>query len=235
MFRASLSINRALEDPPGGDPVILCTKLNGHWLSGKRGGPVRMLAPETYGYQSIKWLQRIVLTNNFLPNDTYAEQNNDVGSWLKTCARFVKVPATVRAPEPIPITGLVQVGVSGLTKVQILLLPESQAPSADDPYWTKEAWRDAELLPPPLLWGGGLLTGKLPRDVRHFDSATGKPTSWPLPNTIAHWATMLRDVPPGKYALRCRTIDAAGNAQPMPRPLPKSGRNGIQKVTLVIG
>lgn len=235
MFRASLSLNRVLEDPPGGDPVILCTRLNGRWLSGKRGGPVRMLVPETYGYASIKWLQRVVLTNNFLPNDTYAEQNNDIGSWLKTCARFVKVPATAPPGTPIPITGLAQVGTAGLSRVQYLVLPESQPPTADDPHFGKTRWTDAEVLPPPILWGGGLMTGKLPRDVRHFDRATGKPSAWPLPNTVVHWAGVLRDLPPGQYALRCRTIDAAGNAQPLPRPLPKSGRNTIQKVGLVVG
>ncbi len=52
--------------------------------------------------------------------------------------------------------------------------------------------------------------------------------------TIALWTATLRDVPPGEYDLRCRTVDLAGNAQPMPRPFAKSGRNGIQKVSLVV-
>ena len=42
IFRSSLPIGRVLEDPPGEHPVILCYKLNGEFLSGKRGGPVRM-------------------------------------------------------------------------------------------------------------------------------------------------------------------------------------------------
>ena len=41
-FQSSLPIGRVLEDPPGEHPVILCYKLNGEFLSGKRGGPVRM-------------------------------------------------------------------------------------------------------------------------------------------------------------------------------------------------
>ena len=32
--------------------------------------------------------------------------------------------------------------------------------------------------------------------------------------------------------MRCRTIDAAGHAQPMPRPFRKSGRNAIQRVAV---
>ena len=46
-FQSSLPIGRVLEDPPGEHPVILCYKLNGELLSGKRGGPVRMLVPAT--------------------------------------------------------------------------------------------------------------------------------------------------------------------------------------------
>ena len=52
--------------------------------------------------------------------------------------------------------------------------------------------------------------------------------------TIAHWAVLLKDLTPGKYDLRCRTIDAAGIAQPMPRPFPKSGHVTIQSLPLVV-
>ena len=52
--------------------------------------------------------------------------------------------------------------------------------------------------------------------------------------TIAFWTARLHGLPPGKYDLRCRTIDANGVAQPMPRPFPKSGYNAIQKVSLVV-
>ena len=44
-FQSSLPIGRVLEDPPGELPVLLCYKLNGEYLTGKRGGPVRMLVP----------------------------------------------------------------------------------------------------------------------------------------------------------------------------------------------
>ena len=64
MFRSSLPIGRALEDPPDNNPIILCYKLNGEWLSGKRGGPVRMLVPDAYGFKSVKWLKTVALTND---------------------------------------------------------------------------------------------------------------------------------------------------------------------------
>jgi len=53
-------------------------------------------------------------------------------------------------------------------------------------------------------------------------------------NAIAHWATLLKIERPGEYDLRCRTVDASGVAQPMPRPFPKSGNNAIQTVKILV-
>ena len=233
-FQSSLPVGRVLEDPPGEHPVILCYKLNGEFLSGKRGGPVRMVVPEAYGFKSVKWLQRIVLTNAPYANDTYANGNNDVDSWMKTFARFITHPATVAAGKPIPVTGLAQVGISGLKKVQYWLQPHDAPQPVDDPHFTQGHWRDAEILAPPKTWGGGLPDGALPKDVRGINSQSGQPQTWPMRYALAHWAVLIKSVPAGKYVLRCRTIDANDVAQPLPRPFAKSGRNSIQQVELVV-
>ncbi|NQT11160.1 MAG: molybdopterin-dependent oxidoreductase [Planctomycetes bacterium] len=233
-FASSLPVGRVLEDPPGEHPVILCYKLNDQWLSPKAGAPVRMVVPDRYGNMSVKWLQRVVLTNDFKANDKYAEWNNDTDSHMKTCARFLSTTKTVKAGQPIPVTGLAQVGMSGLTKVQYSLSAQDEALPDDDPYFTKADWKEAELLPPPTDWGGGLAEGKLPPTPRQVDPTTGRPHTWPLRGTLVHWAVLLEDVAPGQYHLRCRTIDASGIAQPMPRPFLKAGHNAIQKVSLVV-
>ena len=233
-FQSSLAIGRVLEDPPGEHPVILCYKLNGQWLTPKGGAPVRMIVPNAYGNKSVKWLQRIVLTNDPKANDTYAEWNNDTESAVKTCARFIHTPKTVKAGRAAAVTGVAQVGISGLSKVQVWLHPEGRALPKDDPYFTKADWKDAQVLPPPDDWGGDLPDGKLPPVPRQFDPDTGQPRAWPMHNTIVHWATLLEGLRPGRYDLRCRTIDSGGAAQPMPRPFQKSGQNAIQKVSLVV-
>jgi hypothetical protein len=53
-------------------------------------------------------------------------------------------------------------------------------------------------------------------------------------NAIAHWAALLAVPAAGEYELCCRTIDANGVAQPLPRPLPKSGRNEIQRIRVTV-
>jgi len=232
-FQSSLSINRVLEDPPGEQPVILAYKMNGDWLAPKRGGPVRLVAPDGYGFKSIKWLQRVVLTNDPAPNDTYAGQNNDVDSTMKTFARFLSAPKKFKVGRPAALTGVAQVGMSGLSKVQYCLLPAGRPAPPDDPHLSRANWQDAKILPPPEHWGGGLAQGPLPPIPSQFD-AQGRPLTWPLRYAIAHWAALLTATGVGEHELCCRTIDANGVAQPLPRPLPKSGRNEIQRIRVTV-
>jgi DMSO/TMAO reductase YedYZ molybdopterin-dependent catalytic subunit len=121
IFKCYLPMNRVFEDPPGELPVILCYKLNGEFLTGERGGPVRMIVPEAYGFKSVKWLQRIGFTNAHQSDDTYANGNNDINSWLKTFARFGDLPSQIKAGEPLTIHGNAQSRHLGLNKVQFWL------------------------------------------------------------------------------------------------------------------
>lgn len=233
IFQCWLPINRVLEDPPGELPVMLCYKLNGEWLSGKRGGPVRMLVPESYGFKSVKWLNHVSLTNNHRSDDTYAGGNNDTHSWLKTFARFAGDDLHGKQGQSIAITGIAQVGISGLAKVQYWVQPKDTPLPPDDPYLLSGAWQDADILPPPNRWSH-LPEGRLPETALQFDPTTGRPRQWPLRYTIAHWAVLAPALAAGKYDVHCRTIDSAGEPQPRPRPFTKSGRNSIQRVTLAV-
>lgn len=232
LFRSSLPVGRVLEDYDDLPPVILCYKLNGKWLDPERGGPVRVVVPEHYGFKSIKWLTTIVLSNLASANDTYITGNNDVDSPLKTFAATLSVPKG-KADQPIPVTGYAQVGVSGLAKVQVWVSPKGKPWPADDPNFTTAPWVDAHILPPPKEWGGELPDGTIPKDTIGFAEA-GRPKAWPMPLWKAHWAALLPGLPAGEYTLRCRTIDAKGHAQPMPRPFRKSGRCDIDVVKLTV-
>ncbi len=233
-FQASLPLGQVLETPPGQTPAVLAYKMNGQVIPASHGGPVRMIVPGTYASKSIKWVQRVVLTNDYKANDSDAEMNNDVESALKTRARFVNAPKEIAMGKPAALTGMAQVGVSGLAKVQYCVHSRKDPWPADDPYWAKADWKDAAILPAPAQWGGGLPGGKLPAKTSRFDPKTGKPVQWPIPYTIVHWAALLPGLPAGSYDLCCRTIDLNGIAQPMPRPLLRTGVTAIQRVTVVV-
>jgi hypothetical protein len=192
-----------------------------------------MVVPGAYGSKSIKWVKRVILTNDYKSNDSDAELNNDPENPMKTRARFMNVPKEIPSGKPAALTGIAQVGVSGLKKVQYCIHSHKESWPAEDPYWTRADWRDAGILPPPTHWGGGLPGGKLPPTLQ-TDPATGKPVEWPLRYTIVHWAVLLPGLNPGNYDVCCRTIDGNGIAQPLPRPLPRTGFNTLHVVKLVV-
>jgi hypothetical protein len=234
MFRSSLPVGRILEDPFDLPPVILCYKLNGQWLTPERGGPVRMVVPEAYGFKSIKWLTTVVLSNLSHANDTYAGGNNDVDSPLKTFAATLSVPSRIKAGESIPITGYAQVGISGLKKVQVWIEDKQNPRPSGDRYFATAPWVDAKILPPPKSWGGGIPNDEIPSPTMGFDPETGRPTNWPLRLAKVHWAYLSPGLPAGEYTLRCRTMDDKGIAQPLPRPFRKSGHAAIEQIDLTV-
>lgn len=234
MFRSSLPAGRVLEDYDGLPPVLVCWKLNGHWLSPQRGGPVRLVVPEHYGFKSVKWLTTILLSNEAAANDTYISGNNDVDSPLKTFAATLEVPAKAQANTAIPVTGYAQVGIAGLAKVQVWVSRAEDSWPGEDPWFQTAPWQDAIILPAPADWGGDFAEGCDLRGVFGF-TAAGQPEQWPLRLCKAHWCALLPPQPPGRYLLRCRTIDASGAAQPMPRPFRKSGRCEIEEREFAVG
>ncbi|HSW49855.1 MAG TPA: molybdopterin-dependent oxidoreductase [Bryobacteraceae bacterium] len=235
-FQASLSLSQIMETPPGQMPVILAYMMNGQLIPASIGGPVRMVVPGAYGSKLIKWVRRVVLTNDHRLNDSdAADFNNDTESPLKTRARFINAPKEAQADKPIVLTGMAQVGISGLSKVQYAVCSQAQPWPADDPHYTKAEWKEAAILPPPTDWGGGLAGGKLPAPTGYFDPAKGAPVEWPMRFTTVHWAALLPGLPAGGYGLCCRTIDANGFAQPLPRlPLARTGVNAIHRVALAV-
>lgn len=230
VFRGSLAVSRILEEAPGELPVMLCYKLNGKYISQANGGPVRLFVPGYYSNRSIKWLQKIFITNSFHANDTYAEANNDVEGPVKSYARFIQVPGKIKEGNEVAITGYAQVGSSGLNKVQYSINTAGNL-DENDPYLTKVEWHDAIILPPPEKWGSDLPGGKL-QGVMQIDPQTGQPYTWPLTNTIVHWVALLKIDVAGELEIHCRTIDANGIAQPFPRPFGRSGYNKIDVAKL---
>jgi hypothetical protein len=227
LFQSSLSYTQAMETPPGELPAFLAYRLNGEPISLIRGGPVRMIIPWAHGFKSIKWLQHIVVTNDYKANDTYAEQNNDPESHLKTAAYLDDLPAKFPAGEPVMLSGLVISGLSGLKRVEYSLShedPKSGEPATDD----ARAWIECRLEGPPSDWSSVLPARVNSRQVLGFDPRTGQPATWPLRYSMISWSASLAGLPPGKYAVRARAVDLNDFAQPEPRPNQKTGMNALE-------
>jgi DMSO/TMAO reductase YedYZ molybdopterin-dependent catalytic subunit len=238
-FASSLSLSEALETPPGRLPAFLALRLNGRPLPIERGGPVRMLVPEAYGFKSIKWLNRIVLTNDYRASDTYAEHNNDPSSPMKTLARLdVHSPTTFRAGQPVALSGVAVVGASGLRRVEYWLRRDQGTHGVlgpDDPAWGSAEWKEATVESgPPPSWALRLLGEKFPPGVQFLDAAGARPLQWPLPFSWVGWSVRLPGLEPWAYEFRVRAVDLNGFAQPEPRPNPQSGIAEVPVMTFVV-
>jgi hypothetical protein len=227
LFQSSVSYTQAMETPPGELPAFLAYRLNGEPISLIRGGPVRMVIPWAHGFKSIKWLQHIAVTNDYKANDTYAEQNNDPESHLKTAAYLDDLPAKIPAGQPVVLSGLVISGLSGLKRVEYSLSREDSKPdepTADD----ARSWIECRLEDPPPDWSSVLPARVNSRQVLGFDPKTGQPATWPLRYSMISWSATLNGLAPGKYAVRARAVDLNDFAQPEPRPNQKTGMNALE-------
>lgn len=227
LFQSSLSYTQAMETPPGELPAFLAFRLNGEPIPLIRGGPVRMIIPWAHGFKSIKWLQRIVVTNDYRANDTYAEQNNDPESHLKTAAYLDDLPAKLPAGPPVFVSGLVISGLSGLKRVEYSLERVNPNPGAA-PEENAGQWIECRLEEPPADWSNVLPAGTASRQVLGFNPGTGQPLIWPLRYSMISWSATMNGLAPGNYAVRVRAVDLNGFAQPEPRPNQKTGKNALE-------
>jgi DMSO/TMAO reductase YedYZ molybdopterin-dependent catalytic subunit len=231
VFQSSLTYTEAMETAPGELPPFIAWRLNGEPIPLKRGGPVRMIIPWAHGFKSIKWLQRIAVTNDFRAMDTYANSNNDPESHLKTAAYIDHAPEKFPAGQPIFMTGLALAGLSGLQRVEWWLHrvePDAKPVAQDDETYRAAMWTPCELEAPPGDWSSVLPAGVSSKDVLGFDRKTGRPTTWPLRYSMISWSATLRGLKPGNYEFRARAVDLNGFAQPEPRPIAKAGKNGVE-------
>ncbi len=231
LFQSSLTYTEAMETAPGELPPFIAWRLNGDAIPLKRGGPVRLVIPWAHGFKSIKWLQRIAVTNDFKAMDTYANANNDPESHLKTAAYIDHAPEKFSAGQPIFFTGLALSGLSGLQRVEWWLHrvePDAKPVVQDDETYAAAQWTPCELEAPPSDWSSVFPAGVSSKDVLGFDPKTGKPATWPLRYSMISWFATLRDLKPGKYEFRARAVDMNGFAQPEPRPIAKAGKNAVE-------
>ncbi len=224
LFQSSASYTQVFDNAPGELPVMVAYKLNGEPISLIRGGPVRLILPWAYGFKNIKWLQRIRLTNETRPIDTYGGEPD---AYLKTQVPRIEGPETIRTGAAATFVGVAVVGLPGLRRVEYWLRPDAgtdgQIPD-DDPAWQKANWQAAVIDPAPADWATHLPKGISPTELWGFDAKTGRPNHWPVRYTVARWSLTLKGLRPGAHELRVRTVDQNGHAQPLPRPQQPAGR-----------
>lgn len=225
----SASNTQVMENPPRDPPIIVAYRMNGAPIPQNRGGPVRVIVPWAYGFRSVKSLQRLQLTSDPKPVNTYYKGSPDT-NFVKTMA-WPEGPFTFKAGAPITLRGLAVCGLEGLKGVEFWLRPGSGMEGKldkDDPAWKTATWQPCVLESPPSDWKPHLPVGIASKEIWGFDPETGKPKEWPVRYSIAMWTASLKNLEPGDYELRVRSVDQNGFAQPGPRQKEGKDNSAIQ-------
>ncbi len=172
------------------DGVLLAYEMNGEPLTPSHGFPLRAIVPGWYGMAAVKWLERIVVTDQ--PYNGYY-QTVDYAFWQRDAAGVRLVPITqMQVKAAIARPGINDVIAAGIDY--------AVAGAA----WTS----DADIVKVELSMDGGKswqeasLGEKPPRN------------SWRLWDW--NWATPKA---PGRHVLMARATDSRGRTQPMERDL----------------
>ena len=181
-FARSIPLNKARAD------VLLAYKMNGSELPPQHGFPLRAIVPGWYAMASIKWLQRIIITNRpftgYYQTMDYAywERRGDIAELAPLTEMQIKAqiahPArgeVVAANSNVRVRGAAWTSDGEITKVEL---------STDG----GATWNEAKLV------------------------AESKPNAWRL--WEFGWKTPARS---GKATLIARATDSNGGTQPMER------------------
>src|SRR5215470_3303827 len=189
-FARSIPLEKARRD------VLLAYKMNGCDLPPEHGFPVRAIVPGWYAMASVKWLQRIIVTDRpftgYYQTIDYAYwQRTDYGHWQ-------------RGQEIAELTPLTEMQV----KAEIARPAEGEPVPANTSVRVRgAAWAcDAEIAKVELSTDGGAT----------WNEATlvgeSKSNAWRL--WQFDWKTPSK---PGKQTLMARATDSLGRTQPLHR------------------
>ncbi len=211
-FSSNIPIGRAFDTGPSPLAPLLAYQLNGEPISRLRGGPVRLVIPETWGYKNVKWLDALEATSSDEIFGTYEterfdpETNASVTPEIQqridnpgqiSLASVVSDPsavsATIAGPE-VTISGASFAGGQHVARVEIAL--------DDGPF------EEAELL------GYQEMLDALSPAQRELaaECAQGE-ADWPWVGVWRTWSKTFSDLSPGNYIVTIRAVDDAANSQ----------------------
>ncbi|RAL23581.1 hypothetical protein DL240_05325 [Lujinxingia litoralis] len=185
-------------------PVMLAYELNGEPLTRLRGGPVRLIIPEMWGYKNMKWLDRLDFSASSEPFGVYETVRFrdvdaiDAPGEMALANHVVTLAGrnvTLQGAD-IVISGVAVSGGAAITEVRFSVDdgPEQVATLLGD-----DADEVRQALPPNLR--------ELMNDAEQQDS------DWPLTNVWVRWSASITGLSPGAHTFTVRAIDSKGRAQ----------------------
>ncbi len=197
-FSAGLSLDAL--DTEDGRTVLLAFQLNGEFIPHARGGPVRLIVPDRFGFKNVKWPRHIEITSDDVPFgnhevDTRAGTDDGhvtMGSKLLSPDLGATNPVAVTSLRPLVLRGVAFGGREAVEKVQV------RFGGGDQP------WRKAQIPRPKEL--------ELHHEVQRAWRDRGR--LWPLPDVWTPWLYRWTPPGPGDYTVSVKATTESGAAQP---------------------
>ena len=192
------------------DPLLVY-QMNGEPVPHVHGGPVRLLTPGRYGYKNVKWIDRVVATDD----DSVFGQYQSVFGFFDagTIQPITKVTNPLAEAEipagPFDVFGYALSGLAGVSTVEV---------SIDG-----GPFEATELVPLEDI------RTSFPVIDASIQVASGATYPFRSVWTLFRYAW---DAPPGEHTLRFRATDAAGNVQPEEDDDPTDGSTAYWRVTV---
>lgn len=180
-------------------PVILAFELNGRPIPPARGGPVRLISPEMWGFKSMKWITTVDATTDASSFGYFETEGGATGPidapGLMPLSTLVQNPTTIRADvgDSIELHGMALVGGSSIAAVEVII---------DDG-------------PPELatLATAEDVIASLGHDALLVRSSAQYGTDWPYRDVWVPWSHRIQ-LSRGRRKVVVRSVDATGKTNP---------------------
>ncbi len=205
-FESNIPMARALHDGDAELPPLLAYRINGRPMPRLRGGPVRLIIPEMWGYKNMKWLTRLEATEDDSFFGTYETEQfggSDVQPIIDDPGRIALMSVVskpnanateIEGPD-ITVAGTSFAGGTSVETVEIALdggsfetldLPDRQA-----------------------------VVESLDDEMRQLFNKTEQATGpWPPDSLWLPWAKTYRGLSTGTHTVTIRARDGEGRTQP---------------------
>lgn len=185
---------------------LLVFAMNGAPLDAEHGAPVRLLMPGHYGYKSVKWVERIEVTDEDEPFGTYQEVlgYDDDGMIDVNCKTTSVLRGARLTPGKTRLAGFALSGSAGIDAINISI--NGETPQAARIFTLNELISSASM--------PAAVTQVIELE-RYGYPFRGVWTLWEM-----YW-----DAPPGEHVIHVEAIDSAGNTQPLIDDNPTDGQN----------
>ncbi len=211
-YERALSIEDAMQEE-----VMLAWRINEQPLPPQHGFPLRLVVPGWYGMASVKWLQKITLTdqpfNGHQQANTYMYRQSEDDPGLPVSRIRVR---SLMIPPGLP---------DYLTRQRVL--------EAGETHLMGRAWS-----------GAGVDISRVDIAIQALDSPTGEALHADLEWLPAEMSDAANDrfswrgwhhtwhASPGRYRLYCRATDSAGDTQPLDARWDRAGlgNNAVQRI-----